>query len=81
METFSSEARAASSTSTRELSGTELVVARALARRSVASYEGLISEVYGHLSNGGPRNPRNVLAVIMVRLRRKLAAHGIRVRT
>lgn len=81
MATSSSRARTASSTSTPlELTRTERVILEAIARRAVATYDMIIGDLYGADPNGGPDDPRNVIQVLMVGLRRQLRARGLEVR-
>ena len=52
-----------------------------LFKREIVTQTAAFAILYGSRADGGPSNPRNVVSVLIMRLRKKIAAHGIEIKT
>jgi len=52
-----------------------------LFKREIVTQTTAFAILYGSKADGGPSDPRNVVSVLIMRLRKKIAAHGIEIKT
>jgi DNA-binding response OmpR family regulator len=52
-----------------------------LFKREIVTQAAACAILYGSHADGGPSDPRNVVSVLIMRLRKKVAAHGIEIKT
>ncbi len=52
-----------------------------LFKREIVTQAAAFAVLYGSDADGGPSDPRNVVSVLIMRLRKKIAAHGIKIMT
>jgi DNA-binding response OmpR family regulator len=52
-----------------------------LFKREIVTHAAACTILYGSHTDGGPSDPRNVVSVLIMRLRKKIAAHGIEIKT
>jgi DNA-binding response OmpR family regulator len=52
-----------------------------LFKREIVTQAAAFAVLYGSNADGGPSDPRNVVSVLIMRLRKKIAAHGIQIMT
>jgi len=52
-----------------------------LFKREIVTQVAAFAILYGSRADGGPSNPRNVVSALIMRLRKKIAAHGIEIKT
>jgi DNA-binding response OmpR family regulator len=52
-----------------------------LFKREIVTQAAAFAILYGSNADGGPSDPRNVVSVLIMRLRKKIAAHGIEIKT
>ena len=52
-----------------------------LFKREIVTQAAAFAVLYGSNAGGGPSDPRNVVSVLVMRLRKKLAAHKIEIKT
>jgi DNA-binding response OmpR family regulator len=52
-----------------------------LFKREIVTQAAAFAILYGSKADGGPSDPRNVVSVLIMRLRKKIAAHGIEIKT
>jgi DNA-binding response OmpR family regulator len=50
-------------------------------KREIVTQAAAFAVLYGSDADGGPSDPRNVVSVLIMRLRKKIAAHGIEIKT
>ena len=65
----------------RKLTPTERVIAWRLLEGRTVSHDELIEALYSNRADGGPEAPKEVLDIVVPRLRRALAAHGVAIHT
>jgi DNA-binding response OmpR family regulator len=52
-----------------------------LFKREIVTQDAAFAILYGSKADGGPSDRRNLISVLIMRLRKKIAAHGIEIKT